>query len=52
MALSRKLPLISDRPLSRAGLSSERVLMPDKGPGVFEQEVENLEDALGITTDE
>jgi hypothetical protein len=50
MALARKLPLISDRPLARAGLSSERVLMPNRGPGVFEEEVENLEDALGLTT--
>ena len=50
MALARKLPLISDRPLAKAGLSSERVLMPNKGPGVFEEEVENLEDALGLTT--
>ena len=50
MALARKLPLISDRPLARAGLNSERVLWPDKGPGVFEREVEKLEDALGLTT--
>ncbi len=50
MALARKLPLLSDRPLARAGLSSERVLMPNRGPGVFEEEVENLEDALGLTT--
>ena len=40
MALARKLPLISDRPLATAGLSSERVLMPNKGPGVFEEEVD------------
>ena len=26
MALARKLPLISDRPLAKAGLNSERVL--------------------------
>jgi len=50
MALRRKLPVLSDRPLARAGLSSERVLMPNKGPGVFEEEIESLEDALGITT--
>ena len=50
MALARKLPLISDRPLAKAGLNSERVLMPNRGPGVFEQEVESIEDALGLTT--
>jgi NADH-quinone oxidoreductase subunit B len=50
MALDRPLPLISDRPLARAGLSSERVLWPTKGPGVFEEEIANIEDALGITT--
>jgi NADH-quinone oxidoreductase subunit B len=32
------------------GLSSERVLWVGKGPGVFEQEVDNLEDELGLTT--
>ena len=37
VALARKLPLISDRPLAKAGLNSERVLMPNKGPGVFEE---------------
>jgi hypothetical protein len=42
--------VISDRPLARAGLKSERVLMADRGPGVFEQEVESIEDALGLTT--
>jgi NADH-quinone oxidoreductase B subunit len=50
MALARKLPLISDRPLAKAGLNSERVLMPNKGPGVFEEEIDGIEDALGITT--
>ena len=50
MALARKLPLISDRPLAKAGLNSERVLMPNKGPGVFEDEIDGIEDALGITT--
>ena len=50
MALSRKLPMISDRPLAKAGLKSERVLWPTKGPGVFEQEIEQIEDALGLTT--
>ncbi len=37
MALKRQLPLISDRPLAQAGLKSERVLWPTKGPGAFEQ---------------
>jgi NADH-quinone oxidoreductase subunit B len=46
----KKLPLISSRPLAKAGLNSERVLMPNKGPGVFEEEVDGIEDALGITT--
>ena len=50
MALARKLPLISNRPLAKAGLNSERVLMPNKGPGVFEEEIDGIEDALGITT--
>ena len=50
MALARRLPLISDRPLAQAGLNSERVLWPTKGPGVFEQEIENIADALGLTT--
>ena len=37
------IELISDRPLARAGLRSERTLWPDKGPGVFEQELEQVE---------
>jgi NADH-quinone oxidoreductase subunit B len=41
---------VSDRPLARAGLQSERLLWPTKGPGKFEQEIDNLEDALGLTT--
>ena len=40
----------SKRPLAKAGLQSERLLWPTRGPGVFEQEVESLEDALGLTT--
>ena len=48
MAVDRtSRPRVSDRPLAKAGLNSERLLWPTKGPGVFEQEVENLEDALG-----
>jgi NADH-quinone oxidoreductase subunit B len=50
MALARKLPVISDRPLARAGLNSEAVLRPGEEPGVFEREVENIEDALLLTT--
>ena len=40
----------SKRPLAKAGLQSERLLWPTKGPGVFEEEVEEMEDALGLTT--
>src|SRR5690349_793444 len=36
--------------LADYGLQSERVLMPDKGPGVFEREVEAMERAVGLTT--
>jgi len=32
------------------GLQSERLLWPTKGPGVFEQEVEAIERAVGLTT--
>ena len=28
---------MSDRPLAKAGLNSERVLWPERGPGVFER---------------
>jgi len=45
----RELPVVSDRPLARAGLQSERVLWPERGPGVFEQEVAEIEDALLLT---
>jgi NADH-quinone oxidoreductase subunit B len=50
VARRKQLPLISDRPLAKAGLKSERVLWPTKGPGAFEREVENIEDALLLTT--
>ena len=50
MALSRRLPLVSDRPAAKAGLKSERILWPERGPGVFEQELESIEDALMTTT--
>src|SRR5438034_9007912 len=32
------------------GLQSERLLWPTKGPGVFEQEVSAMEQAVGLTT--
>ena len=50
MTPRRQLPVISDRPLAQAGLNSERVLNPSKGAGVFEQEVEKIEDALLLTS--
>jgi len=50
VALARRLPLVSDRPAAKAGLRSERTLWPDRGPGVFEQELESIEDALMTTT--
>ena len=50
MALGRRLPLVSDRPAAKAGLKSERILWPERGPGVFEQELEEIEDALMTTT--
>jgi len=40
---------VSKRPLARAGLNSERLLWPTKR-SAFEDEVENLEEALGLTT--
>ena len=39
-----------DKPLRDFGLQSERVLMPNKGPGKFEDEVANLEGKVGLTT--
>ena len=36
--------------LADYGLNSERLLMPRKGPGVFEQELGELEDKLMLTT--
>ena len=36
--------------LADYGLNSERLLMPKKGPGVFEQELGELEDKLMLTT--
>ena len=48
MALVRKLPVVSDRPAAKAGLRSERTLWPERGPGVFEQELDSIEDALGL----
>lgn len=48
--MKRDLPLIADRPLANAGLRSERVLDGRRGPGVFEEEIERIEDALLMTT--
>ncbi len=42
--------MISDRPLAKAGLQSERVLWPERGPGVFEREGAEMEDALLLST--
>ena len=50
MAIGKRLPLVSDRPAAKAGLRSERTLWPDRGPGVFEQEVAAMEQAVGLTT--
>ena len=36
--------------LADYGLNSERLLMPGKGPGVFEEELGELESKLGLTT--
>ena len=36
--------------LAEHGLQSERVMWVGKGPGVFEQELESLEEKIGITT--
>ena len=39
-----------DRPLADLGLHSERVLMEEKGPGKFEEELASLERKVGLTT--
>jgi NADH-quinone oxidoreductase subunit B len=36
--------------LAKHGLNSERLLMPEKGPSTFEQEVAAMERAVGLTT--
>jgi NADH-quinone oxidoreductase subunit B len=36
--------------LAQHGLNSERLLMPEKGPSTFEQEVAAMERAVGLTT--
>jgi NADH-quinone oxidoreductase subunit B len=41
---------VNGKPLREYGLKSERVLWRGKGPGVFEQEVEALEERLMLTT--
>jgi NADH-quinone oxidoreductase subunit B len=42
--------LALDRPLADLGLHSERVLMEEKGPGKFEEELASLERKVGLTT--
>ena len=39
-----------DKPLPDHGLNSERLLWPTKGPGKFEDEVDDLEQEVGLTT--
>ena len=41
---------MAEKRLKDYGLRSERVLWKDKGPGVFEQELGNLEEKLLLTT--
>jgi NADH-quinone oxidoreductase subunit B len=41
---------LAQKPLKDYGLRSERVLWKTKGPGVFEQELGNLEEKLLLTT--
>lgn len=41
---------LSDRSLAERGLQSERVQWVGKGAGVFEREVEGLEEKVGLTT--
>jgi NADH-quinone oxidoreductase subunit B len=41
---------VSRKRLADYGLSSERMLMKEKSPGVFEREVEQLEERLMLTT--
>src|SRR5262249_4324287 len=43
-------PVALDKPLRQAGLKSERLLWPTKGPSKFEQEVNDLEQKVGLTT--
>ena len=50
MAVEPKPTPRGDRTLAKAGLQSERLLWPTKGPGKFEQEIDGLEGALGLTT--
>ena len=44
------MALGDDKRLADYGLRSERLLWPTKGPGVFEDEVANLEQRVGLTT--
>src|SRR5713101_8153932 len=45
-----RLAIEDGKTLRDYGLQSERLLWPTKGPGVFEQEVAALEQAVGLTT--
>jgi NADH:ubiquinone oxidoreductase subunit B-like Fe-S oxidoreductase len=44
------LAIEDGKKLRDLGLQSERLLWPTKGPGVFEQEVAAMEQAVGLTT--
>ncbi|MFL5928761.1 MAG: NADH-quinone oxidoreductase subunit B, partial [Gaiellaceae bacterium] len=39
-----------NKPLRESGLKSERLLWPSKGPSRFEEEVNDLEQKVGLTT--
>src|SRR6266516_4067055 len=45
-----RLAIEDGKKLRDFGLQSERLLWPTKGPGVFEQEVAAMEQAVGLTT--
>src|SRR6266567_2004089 len=45
-----RLAIEDGKKLRDHGLQSERLLWPTKGPGVFEQEVAAMEQAVGLTT--
>src|SRR5438046_9413465 len=45
-----KVHAVSEKRLAQYGLHSERVMWQGKGPSVFEQELGDLEQQLGLTT--